>query len=542
MAYRENEKDLVRKLVLKNAVEILTIDRKNSTLINSNYVLKVKNELLQVEYNRKIVNQLGDDTIKNWENYFNSIVSTRKINQLKVAYLSGPNPENDLNVLVSLGVLPENVWAFESDSKTYNTALQSIINSKFPHIKIQKAKISEFFKTTPIKFDIIYLDFCGPLPNRNKKQPNLPTIVSLLQNHILKSPGVLITNFSLPTLKQDKKGREFLSKLISYYLYSKDFLERYEDFEDDIYSGTTEGAKSNMYSYSEWLDLINDNFEMFYGQFITRVIMDLACYIVPNFNFTTNQSYYSALFKKPKPSKNESFEDNLIFAFQRYLSKPIIESLEILYHLREVSKKNEDRESHEDLGLIVEKDAEFLGYTQSFLAQISPSKKAKDLIIKLEDLSFLLLENRTFDSKEYFSEELHKLALVPWGKVIFQFCDVFLFHQILEYLVGQLSVPYLTNISASDRWSYISKETRMFLNMFVFDECRYIYEWMPTIDNFKNSIKDIERQLILRFAMDGVNRHTRWYYSEIFAGTACAEKMRKPEFSNLTLKRRKFIN
>ena len=52
----------------------------------------------------------------------------------------------------------------------------------------------------------------------------------------------------------------------------------------------------------------------------------------------------------------------------------------------------------------------------------------------------------------------------------------------------------------------------MFLDMFVFDECRYLYDWMPTIDNFLHSIEDIERQFVFRFALDGINRHTRWYF------------------------------
>ena len=82
----------------------------------------------------------------------------------------------------------------------------------------------------------------------------------------------------------------------------------------------------------------------------------------------------------------------------------------------------------------------------------------------------------------------------------------------------------------------------MFLDMFVFDECRYLYDWMPTIDNFLHSIKDIERQFIFRFALDGINRHSRWYFKEYFAGTACVEKYGKKGFEYLTLKRRKYLN
>jgi len=139
-------------------------------------------------------------------------------------------------------------------------------------------------------------------------------------------------------------------------------------------------------------------------------------------------------------------------------------------------------------------------------------------------------EDRVYDSDYYYTEKLQKLANFQWKEGVYQFCDVFLFHQILEFLVLQLAVPYHVNISATSRWSYIAKDTRMFLDMFVFDECRYLYDWMPTVDNFLHSINNIERRLIFRFALDGINRHTRWYFKEYFAGTACVEKFWKSGF------------
>lgn len=187
MSYREKEKIIARKEALKKAVEILTDYGYKSTLINPSYIHKVRDHLLKEKYYSEIVNCLTDKTIQEWNRFFKSIVLIKRPFQIKVAYLSGPNPENDLDVLVSLGILPENVWAFESDVEIYKSALRSILKSKFPYLKIQKSKISEFFKISPIKFDIIYLDFCGPLPNKNKKQKNLPTIVSLLENHALNS-------------------------------------------------------------------------------------------------------------------------------------------------------------------------------------------------------------------------------------------------------------------------------------------------------------------------------------------------------------------
>ena len=172
MSYREKEKSIVREAVLSKAVKALTADRTISTLLNADYIYRVKNELSRDKYCIPIVDKLRDITINKWSRQYEALVSERKPSQLRVAHLSGPNPENDLDILTRLGSLPENVWAFESNNMLYSSALQSILNSRFPHIKIQKSNISDFFKTSPLKFDIIYLDFCGPLPNKNKKQNN----------------------------------------------------------------------------------------------------------------------------------------------------------------------------------------------------------------------------------------------------------------------------------------------------------------------------------------------------------------------------------
>jgi len=544
MAYKETEKSIAREEVLEKAVKILTEDRDESTLINSDYIYKVREQLLKEKYYIEIISKLKDETIHNWKNYYESIVTIKKPSQLRVAYLSGPNPENDLNILVKLGILPENVWAFESDNELYALALRSILSSKFPHIKVQKSKISEFFKTSPLKFDIIYLDFCGPIPNRNKKQKNLPTVVTLLEKHALNSPGVLITNFSLPSIEQDLEGRNLMAKLVALYLYSKDYIEKNQEYNDgsDKFDNVDEGAICCEYTYEEWLNLITNNLNEYYGQFITRLIMDLASYIIPNYLFASNKSYMDDYFKSKIPTESSNEEENIYLIFQRYLSKPIISSLESLYHLKEISSINEKRINNEGLPLYAEKDQNFIKFSKFFINQLSPSYRPEDLIIKLENLSFFMQENRVYDSEQYYTKKLQTLANIQWKRMIFQFCDVFLFHQVLEFLVRQLAVPYHINISSTKRWSYVAKETRMFLDMFVFDECRYLYDWMPTIDNFLYSIEDVERQFILRFALDGINRHTRWYFEEYFAGTACIEKYGKKGFEYLTLERRKYIN
>lgn len=112
--YIEPSKNKIRNLLISSAIETLTTSRQSSTLASRDYVRKVRDYLSdpqknQYELTQHFASLLSDETIEKWENFYDSIVQTKKPENLKVAYLSGPNPENDLRILVKNGVLPENV-------------------------------------------------------------------------------------------------------------------------------------------------------------------------------------------------------------------------------------------------------------------------------------------------------------------------------------------------------------------------------------------------------------------------------------------------
>jgi hypothetical protein len=68
----------------------------------------------------------------------------------------------------------------------------------------------------------------------------------------------------------------------------------------------------------------------------------------------------------------------------------------------------------------------------------------------------------------------------------------------------------------------------MFMDMTIMDECRYLYDWMPTTEMVSAGFSNIERQLAYRFALDGVSKHRRWYNSEYFFGTAVIDQFTEP--------------
>ncbi|MGO8712977.1 MAG: hypothetical protein ACLQUZ_13155, partial [Rhizomicrobium sp.] len=278
--YAEPQKVLARRQVIHGAICALTVDRTNATLCRRTYVREVRETLLaRGGYDAAAAAQLSNETIDRWEAFYDSVTQARDAKNLKVAYLCGPNPENDLRVFCAAGILPENIWAFESDADVHDKAVASALASEFPFIKIINGGIDTFLEASPMRFDIIYLDFCGPLPSRNKKQKTLLAISRVLACHALNSPGALITNVSLPTATGDAAGRVLLAKLVACYLYPKSFLE-------GDGSTTPEGPIAEGYEFDDWLPIVSANLESYYGQFVTRVLMDHASVISPYSRFS----------------------------------------------------------------------------------------------------------------------------------------------------------------------------------------------------------------------------------------------------------------
>jgi hypothetical protein len=59
----------------------------------------------------------------------------------------------------------------------------------------------------------------------------------------------------------------------------------------------------------------------------------------------------------------------------------------------------------------------------------------------------------------------------------------------------------------------------MFLDVIPFDTCRYIYDWLPTLELVNDSFDLAAQQLVYRFALDGLTKHTIRYNEEYFYGT-----------------------
>ncbi|MGL4503095.1 MAG: hypothetical protein ACRCU2_28795 [Planktothrix sp.] len=546
--YSEPEKNKARSAVISSAIEALTRNRSVSTLARRSYVRDVRDHILSKDnpYDARVAKKLSDKTIERWESFYDSIVQSRSPENLKVAYLSGPNPENDLRVFCNAGVLPENIWAFESNNKIYRKALKSALKSEFPFIKIINGGLDKFIEASPQRFDIIYLDFCGPLPSTD--QQTLLALTRILAKHALNSPGVLITNFSLPTIDQNEAGRSLLSKLVSCYLYPKAFVE-----DEDSESGFSPGAVAQGLDTDEWFKKVSNDLDYYYGQFVTRLLIDHASLISPYNRFPKNNFLYTKFFNADKRSLLNT-RQNSYFHFDEEDKggggDVIVDSEQhpILWTLAALDKELNRGDCN--YPQFIFEDEKFAEFAELFLRELDVNTTKEKLIDSFFTISFLLAEGN--GQEEFWSKELKALKALYEKhsfRDFYQFCDLLLFHQIFEALFRQVAVPYHVNISETKRWSYKAKDTPMYMDMMILDECRYLYDWMPTTDMFLSEISDdmflsgisdIERQLSYRFALDGVAKHIRWYNPEYFFGTAVVDQFTKG-FEAKTLKPRETI-
>ncbi|MEK8017684.1 MAG: hypothetical protein VSS75_012500 [Candidatus Parabeggiatoa sp.] len=272
--YSQPQKNEVRTKSLTHAVEILTSKRELSLIVPKDYVRKVRDFLIRrdISDDKLVASICTDQLCTLWELLWESKNGKKTPESLLVAYLAGPEPLNDFNELVRLGIHPYNIFAFESETKIFNEALSHIKNSHFPLLKIIPTSIDTYLQSVPCQFDIIYIDACGPIPSSNQRTTR--TIANIFRYQRLTSPGVLITNFATPDL-DDETQLNSHSELVSTYLYPKSSLES-----DNSNRNLDDGAEACGYlpkidDDDELFEIedsffheVKNNFPKYYGQYI----------------------------------------------------------------------------------------------------------------------------------------------------------------------------------------------------------------------------------------------------------------------------------
>ncbi|MBW9158729.1 hypothetical protein KTC93_09575 [Clostridium tagluense] len=460
---------------------MLTTNRNKACCVDRAYVRKVCdyfNSLDECNEKREVM-KIDMSYINSWEKLHDSCIGHKRPEDLVVCYLSGPEPQNDFTELISLGIHPQNIWAFENNSDAYNMAVDHYNTSSFPQPKIVKGSIEQFFKHTPKKFDIVYIDACGAIAS---EQHCLRIIASLCKYHRLNSPGIVITNFASPDTSKREVLEEYSDLIAKYLIFKKNPNMQVKIENSDIVSEEFINFKQ---------EIMND-FQKYYGDLVTTCIRDIASVVVPIQRFTNSmylknisEEFATVLNSELNVQKLNYIKNNSLYKFF-YMAK-------LLKPVGSTELQNYKR-------------------FNTFIKELSGLEDCKiDILDSFRILNSLKTNNNILNSdirsiSDYFKN----------SNGIYQFLDKPNSNLLFDLIVNQLAYPLHYNSESIKRYKYKAKKTDMFMDIVVFDECRYIYEWLPTMHQIVNAFSNLSWQYVFRFALDGLVKQRINYNNEYF--------------------------
>lgn len=472
LSYLQEKKCKARHLALKNAITKLTTERTSCCCVDNMYVRDLYDYFCDESDGtiKKEVLEIDKDYIKEWEKFQKSYIGAKSVEDLSICYLCGPEPENDFKELISLGILPHNIWAFESDEKTYNLALQQICEDTFPRPKLLGINIEKYFKDFPKKFDIFYYDSCSTAISKSA----LRVVTTMCKYHRLNSPGIIITNFSEPDLSHKFECDKLKSILDPYYSCKKNKRALME---------------KEVLRFDNAIEFTEETIHRYYSDFITDIITDSFSSIIPLQRFMNSEYAQEILDFNLLSEQKYSFEE-----FNDINNKSIYK----LYYLRNLlQQENILQETYKNIiGCL----SGYEGYKYDAFSCCFYKEMMKDRNnVKKEGLKSTI---------GYFNDP----------KNLFRFLDRPDSTLYIDLLINQMGYPLHCVTGKIERYEYVAKTNKMLLDIIPFDECRYIYEWLPSIDQVAEAFKNKSWQYIFRFAVDGlvknrINNSNSGFYS-----------------------------
>ena len=503
--YNQPVKQEVRQQVLKHAVSCLTSERSLTSIVRENEFQQT------IEYAESLLrklpsaipwlNNISGDALQFLE-FHKSQIGCRHPRDLRVLYLAGPEPVNDLEVLLSLGILPQNIWAVETDPNIYANAIEQLRQHN-SYIRIHHGKLERFFEQVNERFDLVYIDACGPLPNKSKKAKTLKLPIAMIQNERLAPLGMLITNFAEPS----PDHHELYTALMTEY-----FSPRYNDCPIALQEDGADPAIAHQ-EPEYLLPYVREHLTDVYSDFVTRFLVDLARNIIPQRRIFANIDLRKKYF-----AEDEELKKALKRATARWPSD---------------IKSYKQCVNYDSIGdIYLNPD----GYPiPTFLRRIENKNELKGLLGELFEgkidgtlpndalLSVVLLENIIENHWKAASTEMNAAISGSWfDQKVPLFCDEPLPNLLVNSLFGIYSHPYLVNPRQSLRFSYKAKSTRMYTDCLAFDQCRYYFDYWPTIDLIPKRFQSRSFQLVIRACLDRMSRHDQLSSSNPFRGAALA--------------------
>ncbi|HAL6565270.1 TPA: class I SAM-dependent methyltransferase [Escherichia coli] len=561
VSYDQPTKNDARRLALSHAVELITSRRENAVIVPADHTHRIRDHLLQDEFygDRAVALACQPRDLESWRSFRLQTVGTRTSSEITVAYLAGPEPSNDMSVLLELGIRPENIWAFEIDEKTADAGLEELRELRARGIKFIPVGIEDFFIGTPRRFDIIYFDACGAFPSKNSN--TLRALATMFRHSALAPLGVLVSNFACPDTSQPDVLDRY-SFLIGAYLYPKSFMESKT-------GGSIEGPPAYGYIFNytpsaddddddeplnDFIDEVKANFEHYYGQFITRSLMDLATIVAPMSRLMSGNLWKVAF----DDDLNSSIErGKRLVVFKPDVAEDVEAEVDIGQEKNASGDASDDSWNQTELESLASEDWETDGdaiCNPNFFSLIwtlaacgrypkatefpAIHRGAESLIRtwragllgkveenelkaegkKLEDLIALFYAWRHDPS--LWTPAMQRIEDFLYSENMPMLCDVPTTEIGFYPVFAQLAYPAHPNVRECKRFRYVAegKVTSMFTDVIAFDECRYVHDWISALHLTPEDWEDLSAQLTFRFALDGIAREKRWMGDDFLYG------------------------
>lgn len=506
VSYNEPSKRQARADVLRHAVVALTADRATSPLVTGQEFDRLLDYC--VDFIRKHARQDLSEAVvplrENWHATHTSRVGRRNPADLKVLFLSGPEPLNDFGALAGLGVDPHNVWAVESDKDTFQSAKMQMRQVGAP-LKLHWGKLEEFFAIVPEQFDIVYFDACGPLFGG---KPRTNAVLKELFVHQRMAPlSALVTNFAATPRDNEK---DWVDRMFAWYA---------PRFDQPVYHSSEETERVHgLVAYREHLRV---HLEGYYSDFVSRFTIDFANQLLAWWRVRALRAASRAYF-----AKEAQLKAAIAASFHSPPSGNVKEMLQSVGHAQlspssytylwtlNLAKKHlgsndpllnmlfDEPLAQTKLSDAIEAISLVRNFFEGYVVWGAHNWNACS-----DDLKELLDSFRWFDSE---GQPLHRF-----------FCDVPLPNLIVDLLIGLYGYPYHVNVQKLRRISYRAKQTAMMSDVFILDQCRYLYDMVPTLPLFGQELPN-GLQFVLRICMDLIRRHTHNSCWDLYRGAALA--------------------
>lgn len=515
--YNQESKSRVRELMLASAIKALTSNRHSKELIKQDELRVTFDHFLSLikraHTSQSRFKQLcaeAEEELAEWSEFNACTNRRRQACELKVLYLCGPSPTNDLDVLLDHGINIHNVWAVTGSEDS--AAAHKELSTFNLALKIHEGSLAEFFDSYNEVFDLIYFDACGPFMGGS---PNtLPPLWAILQKQRLSPKGALITNYSAPP--DAGPARERYVNLATAY-----FHPRYEDIPDVVRKSRLDPADFAI-EPDKLKKFTTDNLEPIYSDLVTCLTIDLAGVIIPNLRAFSLPAFLrkhagpqSAVGSHIKRQTEDLDEDGL--PGDRWLSPGNYPILSFVDRLEEYNSN--------DPLLINLRSHNRHGVTYKHLISVSELTKS-------------VLEGHW----DILSPELLAAVRCSWFDYKARLtCDIPFPNLLVSSLIGTYGRPYFYNPRLSKRVRYTSNVREMYCDLFVFDQCRSFFDWFPTVQACPSRFESVAFQIVARSLIDRMSWPNFYNTAKPFKWAAIGGIGETPAAKPLPIPKRKNI-